>query len=126
MTYELPDGSAIRVRTPRQLVSELLFRPEVTDIYRALLPFSVGPTASAPSATVAALLALNATGDLALRPSPSQPQQPVASASHTPNAAAPWAVPTPLPSMIHNALLAVSPEARRELCNHSALVFARG
>lgn len=88
--YELPDGNIISVGSPRQLVPELLFRPDLIE--------SLG--LSVASRTTANWTTHYNTGVITRQ---SQTNLPVS-----------------LQQMVYSALLTCTPETRRELCGHGA------
>ena len=96
LAYELPDGNTVRIRTPRQLVPELHFRPEQTDGMRHLLVQRQTPTWTS----------LQQSQSVTMRQTVALTQSTTVT------------VPVPLPGMIYNALLNCTPESRRDLCNH--------
>lgn len=89
------------MRAPRQLVSELHFRPEQTDALRSL--FVQTPALAALQQAQVATLRQTAI---------------VVGAGGAQTSSL---LPVPLPGMIHNALLSCTPESRRELCNNGGM-----
>lgn len=93
--YELPDGHLLRVKSMRFQLSEAHFRADIVESFSPLL-FS--PPFSTP-----ALHALTKAGVI------TRPTVPTSSPH----------LPQSLPAMVYGALLACTPEARRDLCQHS-------
>lgn len=96
--YELPDGQLLRVKSMRFNMAEAHFRADIVDSYKNLL--------YAPPFATPALHAIAQAGVIT-RP--------------TVHTATPH-LPLSLPAMVYGALLACTPEVRRDLCQHSELL----
>jgi hypothetical protein len=99
-SYELPDGTVIKVGGAREKLCELLFRPEMTETYRA------------------SLLSRQST---AFHVQMSAGLFPRFQLNTAPESEKPKLVPQPLPlhRLIHHSISLCPPELRRDLCGAS-------
>jgi actin-related protein len=105
--YELPDGTLVRLSRARQLVPELLFRPETVEQFRSVV--------ARHQVTTAVHQLSNATPHSPLQ----RLQPPIRNEAGEVVSLSPQ--PYPLQSALRWSLGMCAPEVRRDLCGHVLL-----
>lgn len=125
LPYELPDGTVIKLRNHRELLPEIAFRDDVYETYRAVLaPRGLlhgwgvhqhgGSECCAKRGDVPVRVRPLSLCDTCAPPFLAVNYRTPAIGLHTNTAN-----PTPIQYMAHSALLAATPEIRRDLANNS-------